>query len=227
MAKKGLLGKLLTATAAVAAIGGVCYFFKDKIKESKLYDDLDIDNRLKQLKSLFEKEDEDDFFDEDEELFGEQTNTGSDRNYVSLNTDNNSDVSEDGNQSTASEDERQSIDSEDKAPDTAAQDTDFTAALEDETVPTISLDTFITDDAEAVEDATEDDLAEDNASESNTLSTPDDAGADADADVSEDTEASGKGETPIAYDMEGLSDVSEDPDVLIEQDLLDDGPYYL
>ncbi len=208
MAKKGFFGKLLTATAAVAAIGGTCYIFKDKIKESKLYEDLDIENRLKQLKSLLKKDDEedDDFFDEDEYIFeSDDTEDAEDtkRNYVPLNTKTNTD------------DEPKKDDADDEPipdkPDTDTKD-EFAAGAEEDIVPTISLDTFGDSEAEDLNTAENDDTSD--------MQTE---------HVASDTFASDttKDDTPIAYDMEGLSDVSEDPDVLIEQDLLDDGPYYL
>jgi hypothetical protein len=42
-----LLKGLVTITAASAAVGGLCYVFKDQIKESKVYKDNNVDEKLK------------------------------------------------------------------------------------------------------------------------------------------------------------------------------------
>ncbi len=52
MARRGLLGGLLTVTTAAAAVAGVCYLFKEEIKGTKTYKDLDekydVDNKIKE-----------------------------------------------------------------------------------------------------------------------------------------------------------------------------------
>lgn len=171
MAKGGLLGKLLTAAACGAAIGGACYMFRDKIKESKIYEDLKIDDKLMTLRDLFAKDvkDEEDYFDEDEYIFEtDDTATESDdnasRSYVSLNT-----------MDTIPEDDETDSGNEEAVPEPETSDN-----TTDDSVPTISLHT----------EAPNDD----------------------------------KGETPSGYDMEGLSDVSEDPDILMEMTKLDAEP---
>lgn len=175
MAKKSLLGKLFTIAAAAAAIGGACYIFKDKIKASKLYEDLDVDDKLHSLKNILKKnDDEEDFFDEDEYIFNTEEDD-SNRTYVSLNA------------------EPATADVPAVKEEAPKEDT----PKEDETVPTIALDTI-----------------------------PDSENSFTSEDTKkEDTPSDTKGETPTSYDMEGLSDVSEDPDVLMEQDLLDDSPF--
>ena len=184
MAKKGLLGKLMTAVVAGAAIGGTCYVFRDKIKASKLYEDLDVESRLTQLKSLFKKdednEDEDDFIDEDEYIFSDADTGSTDRTYVSIDTGHES--------AGVAEDEED----------------------DEDTVPTISLET--------IEGTDETSTTEDTASPA-----PDETAA---SDVAEtERGAASNSDIPTGYDMEGLSDVSEDPDVLIEQDMLDEAPF--
>ena len=46
-----LLKGLVTLTAATAAVGGLCYVFKDQIKESKVYKDYDVDEKIKKVKN--------------------------------------------------------------------------------------------------------------------------------------------------------------------------------
>ncbi|MBR6223986.1 MAG: hypothetical protein IKQ71_11205 [Lachnospiraceae bacterium] len=84
--------KIFGVFAAFAAIGATVYVFRDKIKESKVYDDLKMDDKLTSLKNLVndklsKDDDEDDLFDDDELVFDEDQTSSSERNYVSLNTD--------------------------------------------------------------------------------------------------------------------------------------------
>ena len=156
MSKKSFLAKTLTVIGAVAAIGGVCYIFRDKIKASKVYNDLDVDDKINKAKSFItdkmpccNDDYEDDFFyddDEDEDI--KPSNSSAKRGYTSLDNSTKEDV--------------------------ASTDT----SNEDTSIPTISF-----------EDMTE---------------------------INDNTD-----ETPISYENEGLSDVSEDPDVLEYQDKLD------
>ena len=52
MARKGLIGSLFTVTAAAAAVAGVAYLFKEEIRETKTYKDLndkyDVDRKIKE-----------------------------------------------------------------------------------------------------------------------------------------------------------------------------------
>lgn len=43
-------GKLFKAAATIAAIGGVCYVFRDKIKNSTVYQSLDMDDKVEKVK---------------------------------------------------------------------------------------------------------------------------------------------------------------------------------
>ena len=44
-------GKLFKAAATIAAIGGVCYVFRDKIKNSTVYQSLDMDVKVEKVKN--------------------------------------------------------------------------------------------------------------------------------------------------------------------------------
>ena len=73
------MGKLLKGvvkfTVAAAAIGGVCYAFKDQIKESKIYKEYDVDTKLNKVKTTIKEKmpkvfaDEADIVDEDDIAF--------------------------------------------------------------------------------------------------------------------------------------------------------------
>ena len=45
-----LVKGLVTLTAASAAIGGLCYVFKDEIKGSKVYQQYEVDEKIKKVK---------------------------------------------------------------------------------------------------------------------------------------------------------------------------------
>lgn len=92
------MGKLLKGvvkfTVAAAAVGGLCYAFKDKIKETKVYQDNHVDEKIKKVKTtikdkmpkIFDNEDdiaEDDLFSDDLDLEMEDAN----RDYVTINPD--------------------------------------------------------------------------------------------------------------------------------------------
>lgn len=81
-------------TVAAAAVGGICYAFKDKIKGSKVYQDNNVDEKLSKVKTtikdkmpkIFDNEDdieEDDLFADDLDLQMEDT----ERDYVNLTPD--------------------------------------------------------------------------------------------------------------------------------------------
>lgn len=48
-------GKLFKAAATIAAIGGVCYVFRDKIKNSTVYQSLDMDDKVEKVKIRLKK----------------------------------------------------------------------------------------------------------------------------------------------------------------------------
>lgn len=157
-------GKLFKAAATIAAIGGVCYVFRDKIKNSTVYQSLDMDDKVEKVKHTIK------------EKMPAKEETA-DRDYFSLddavdNTDTNAEAA------TVTE----SV-------------SDVTAKVDDllSDIPSTSEDTA-PEETVAEEAATEDTSTEDVAKEE---------------------------ESPILYENEGLSDVSEDLDVIEEQDKLD------
>ena len=114
MARRGLFGGLLTVTTAAAAVAGVCYLFKDEIKGTKTYQDLnekyDVDRKISEYsekakdtaydlkdkakivaKDLKAKADEwkasndDEIFEDDEIIIDSEPVEN--RDYVSINPD--------------------------------------------------------------------------------------------------------------------------------------------
>ncbi|MCI6240870.1 MAG: hypothetical protein MR625_06630 [Clostridium sp.] len=88
-------------SVAAAAVGGLCYAFKDKIRESKVYQDNNVDEKINKVKTtikdkmpkIFDNEDdieEDDLFADDLDLEMEDAN----RDYVTITPDD-SEKSED------------------------------------------------------------------------------------------------------------------------------------
>lgn len=157
-------GKLFKAAATIAAIGGVCYVFRDKIKNSTVYQSLDMDDKVEKVKHTIK------------EKMPAKEETA-DRDYFSLddavdNTDTNA-----------------------EAATVAESVSDVTAKVDDllSDIPSTSEDT-----------APEETVAEEAATE----------------DTSTEYVAKEE-ESPILYENEGLSDVSEDLDVIEEQDKLD------
>ena len=134
-------GKLFKAAATIAAIGGVCYVFRDKIKNSTVYQSLDMDDKVEKVKNTIK-----------EKMPAKEE---PERNYFSI----------------------------DDAPveGTIDQQSENTS-----------------------------DISADNAKPEETEHSTEEA-----ATVTEEIES------PILYENEGLSDVSEDLDVIEEQDKLD------
>lgn len=102
---------LVKFTVAAAAVGGICYAFKDKIKESQVYKDYDMDNKIKKVKTtlkdkmpkIFDNEDE---YIEDEDIFFDDLDLAAedlDRDYVSINPDASEEKADDKTDSTSQE----------------------------------------------------------------------------------------------------------------------------
>lgn len=101
--KKGSFGKLLAFATTAAAIGGVCYVFRDKILESPLYQSASdkVKNLFGNSESDENFDDEDFFFDEEAPEQEESTSApaGGEREYISITSkddtaENPSDASE-------------------------------------------------------------------------------------------------------------------------------------
>lgn len=181
---KNKLGKFIAFTTTVTAIGGVCYIFRDKIKESvifqtvtgKISDWLDKDGNPDDF--IF-----DDDFDDEASFDG---NAGNNRDYTSITIT-----------TTTSEEAAQ----EDTSPEDAIQE------------DSVSEDT-------PQEDTEQE--ATDNEPEHNESASFDDIVVNPSfSSVSSDAKEETTQTDVEGYEYEGLSDVSEDPDVLEDQDKLD------
>lgn len=169
MAKKnGGFGKLIAFTTAVAAIGGVCYIFRDKIKDSSLFKSASgkagdiydsVKSKMNKDDDLFFDDWDDDFEDYDDEIADVNSDNTVSREYTSISS-----VQNDSKEDDTFFNE---VDSTDNA------DSDDTS----ESIPTI--------------------------------------------DFNRPSAISSSESQPEAYENEGLSDTSEDPDVLEDQDKLD------
>lgn len=134
-------GKLFKAAATIAAIGGVCYVFRDKIKNSTVYQSLDMDDKVEKVKNTIK-----------EKMPAKEE---PERNYFSLD-----DAPVEGTIDQQSEN-TSDISADDAKPEETEHSTEEAATVTEEI------------------------------------------------------------ESPILYENEGLSDVSEDLDVIEEQDKLD------
>lgn len=213
MSKKGTIGKALAVVGAVAVVGGACYIFRDKIKDSKVYKNLDVDGKLNKVKSLINDnlpvgkkeaadDEEDFFFDEDEDIsaddfFNEEDSTG--RGYTSINP---SSLDEVESEDTTKNDEDFNVDD-------TTEDEDFTEVDDDD----VAADATSSDDTTNTSPVSND---------SPVIPTIDFTNTSVAADMTE-IKADEDDSTVEGYEYEGLSDVSEDSDVLAEEDLID-GP---
>ena len=206
MAKnKNCFNKLLALTATVAAVGGACYVFRDKIKNSPLYKTAldkayDLYDKWKDRQSDDDSFDDFDFDEDDdfEDIFSEEDK--SEREYTSITINAKEDTS-----STDVADDSAVTDNteDDKAPDTS-EDT-VSAEVE---VPA-SSDTEAPDaEVSSIPQVEESDVTYTTDAVIPTIDFGTSTTSDDEPEV-------------LGYENEGLSDVSEDPDVLEEQDKLD------
>ena len=107
--KKGVLGKLIAFTTTVAAIGGVCYVFRDKIKESPAFKSAtDKANDLYDTVKTKMRKDDDDFFFDDDDFFDDEyddltdsDNSTGEREYTTIGA-----KQADGSSDTTSEEDK-------------------------------------------------------------------------------------------------------------------------
>lgn len=193
MAKnKNFFSKLLTLTAAAAAVGGACYVFRDKIKSSPLYKATldkayDLYDKWKERQ---EDEDDDDFedfsFDENDDfddVFSDEDK--SEREYTSITINAKEDSVESPNEEAVQEDETSQPAENSPIPEAPQEDEVSPAVIQDEEPNITPSDGIIPTIPFGTKDTPEDEPE------------------------------------VLGYENEGLSDVSEDPDVLEEQDKLD------
>lgn len=106
-----LFKSLVKVGVAAAAVGGICYAFKDKIKESKVYQEYDLDDKIQKVKSTIKdkmpkSDNEKDYVDDDEIFFDDLDAGSAERDYVSIDTDSKDEGAEDSSaEDSSSEDE--------------------------------------------------------------------------------------------------------------------------
>ncbi len=117
-----MLKGILKFTVAVAAVGGICYAFKDKIKESEVYKNHDVDNKINKLKTTIKEkmpkslDNEEDFVEEDE-IFFDDIDTASGevtRDYVSLDNEAAVETDNDDFEEVANDDSGEADDASDE-----------------------------------------------------------------------------------------------------------------
>ena len=183
---KNNYGKLIAFTTAVAAIGGVCYVFRNKIKASPLFKSAsELANEICGTVKSKVHTDDDFFFDDWDDDFNEASDNNNlsaskdsgTREYTSLAHSNNTSVQSADTDNPNKADEKKSLDETlDTSKDASQKSNEKANDIQSESIPTIDFP-------------------------SNTPK------SDA--------------KSPEKYENENLSDASEDPDVLEEQDKLD------
>jgi hypothetical protein len=218
--KKNSFGKFLAFTTAVAAIGGTCYVFRDKIKACPFYQKSA--DKLSEIKdSLSDKfcnKEEDDFYsfndDEDDDFEDVFAEAEQGREYTSI-TINPKDTtsSEDSENDEATPSDFNQTKTEDAQPVVEAaeekEETSSSAELKTAETPTPLTETKNEDEKETPVEDSIPTITFGNSFSSTHIVTEDSSKENAAA-----AQVTG-------YENEGLSDVSEDPDVLEEQDKLD------
>jgi hypothetical protein len=117
-----LIKNLVKISVAAATVGGLCYAFKDKIKESKPYQDYDVDTKLNKVKTTIKEkmpkvfDNEEDYVEDDEIFFEDEefNPENSSRDYVSINLDQTSDTENaaDETKDDASDEEKNDVSDE-------------------------------------------------------------------------------------------------------------------
>lgn len=230
MSKNNKFGKFLAFTTTIAAIGGTCYLFRDEIMQSSIY---------KKAVSLLAKvknkdqEDDDFYFDDDFEddfedtIFSDKAKKDREYTSITINPHENDDTPatddddfEDDFEDDFDDDkdffkapETQEITEEANNSDEKGTETKSTEEKQDDTSVKESdiPDTKEKEDMHPIKSASIPSIPFGGVTEVPTWTEV------PDVPVPPKKEES----SPTAYEYEGLSDVSEDPDVLEEQDRLD------
>ena len=132
-----LFKSLVKVGVAAAAVGGICYAFKDKIKESKVYQEYELDDKIQKVKSTIKdkmpkSDNEKDYVDDDEIFFDDLDAGSAERDYVSIDTDSKDEDAED-----SSAEESSAEDS--SAEDSSSEDEDIEDTEDTDSVPTINI----------------------------------------------------------------------------------------
>lgn len=211
--KKKTFGKLLAFTTTAVAIGGTCYVFRDKIKQSSVYKAVSekLSDLFGSISEKYSDDDDDFFFDEEdddfEDAFSKDTEHG--REYTSITINAKEDSSE----------EKDTVDFSEKNPSKqeAANSSEETSSKQ-EAANSLQADSSTEDDTpKSDETAATEDLIEIFPKDSISNIKVGNTSAPANSISGDNTSSTEENH----YENEGLSDVSEDSDALEEQDKLD------
>lgn len=114
---------LVKFTVASAAVCGLCYAFKDKIKESKVYQDYDVDEKINKVKTTIKEkmpkmfDNEENIVEEDEIFFDSEdaAQDSADRSYVSIDSDGTETVPDKTADEGSTDSEEDSTEAEDSS----------------------------------------------------------------------------------------------------------------
>lgn len=215
--KKNTFGKFLAFTTAVAAIVGACYIFRDKIKQSSFYK-----ASASKLTDIYDKvcsqEDEDFFFDDEEEkveeVFSGDSKKG--REYTSI-TNNVKEETDTVDYAPDSSTDQKSVNFEDT---TEISSDDKIESSDVSPVTEIQRQDASTE-TDSSTNNTDNDVKEIFSDESIPTITFDSSNQRTEEDITDINSSQADTEEVAGYEYEGLSDVSEDPEVLEEEDKLD------
>lgn len=110
-----LFKSLVKVGVAAAAVGGLCYAFKDKIKDSKVYQEYDLDDKIAKVKSTIKekmpKTDNEKDYVEDDEIFFDDLDAGTtERDYVSIDTEATDNTAVEADETSEADDSVPTID---------------------------------------------------------------------------------------------------------------------
>ena len=211
--KKNKLGKFLAFTTTAAAIGGTCYIFRDKIKESSIYKAISskVSDYFDTFSEKFDDTDDDFFYDEDDDfadVFPENAEHGREYTSITINARDDSKTTDSTFENKVTESNK---DSEPAKEEVSSKDNDISSENEKqkeskEDVSSDKEDTIFSND-DLIEIFPKNSISN---SSSNKSSSNTDSASKKNPDSTEVNDDENK----------GLSDVSEDPDTLEEQDKL-------
>ena len=234
--KKNIFGKLLAFTTTTIAIGGICYLFRDKIKQSSIYKT--ISGKFSDFSGHFfnefcDSDNENFFFDDEdddfEDAFSKDAEHGREYTSITINAKNDSKKED---ETTKEQNTKSNFDSikenfpknDDMSPSQKDSPKNDNAASFDE-------NSIKNDNADLTEDNP---VNEDNKSESDEIFSNEDLieifPKDSITNIKVGNTSDSGDSVPKknissagidSYENEGLSDVSEDPDTLESQDKLD------
>lgn len=220
--KKSTFGKLLAFTTTAAAIGGTCYIFRDKIKQSTIYKTAcnKFSDVFGTVSDKFCSDDTEDFFFDDEDddfkdVFSENAEHGREYTSITINAKEESKKDEDSVENEIPENNETPKDIKSSSGNETSKNPENSS--DNETSKDIDNSSEHDEKAATFETLPDEELIE--VFPKNSISSiPVSGTSDQSKSVSETNTASAKA---AGYENDGLSDTSEDSDSLQDQDKLD------